>query len=72
LVAARACLSIPLVAIGGIAPENGRRLIEAGADLLAAVAGVFAAADIAAAARAYSQLFPPLTRPTEDRDEPLP
>lgn len=55
---ARATLRRPLVAIGGITPDNGGSLIAAGADLLAVVAGVFAAPDIAAAARAYSSLFP--------------
>jgi thiamine-phosphate pyrophosphorylase len=35
-------LHIPLVAIGGITPENGEPLIVAGADFLAAIDGVFA------------------------------
>ncbi len=57
LVAARRELSCPLVAIGGITAENGRPLIEAGADMLAVIRGVFAAPDIAAAARLIAQLF---------------
>ena len=40
LIQARKVLSIPIVAIGGILPENGRQLIEAGADLLAVIGGL--------------------------------
>ncbi|MBI3571537.1 MAG: thiamine phosphate synthase [Gammaproteobacteria bacterium] len=54
---ARLLLKIPIVAIGGITPENGAALIEAGADMLAVVEGVFAQPDIHAAARRYAQLF---------------
>lgn len=55
---ARRQFALPLVAIGGITPENGGALIAAGADLLAVIAGVFTAPDITAAARAYTRLFP--------------
>lgn len=48
---------LPLVAIGGITPDNGGSLIDAGADFLAVVSGVFGAADIRAAARKYANLF---------------
>lgn len=58
LTEARRRLTIPSVAIGGITPENGGLLISAGADMLAVVTGVFAQPDIAAAARAYTHLFP--------------
>lgn len=54
---ARPRLKIPIVAIGGITPENGAALIEAGADMLAVVEGVFAQPDIHAAAHRYAQLF---------------
>lgn len=54
---ARLRLNIPIVAIGGITPENGAALIEAGADMLAVIEGVFAQPDIHAAARRYAQLF---------------
>ena len=54
---ARAALRLPLVAIGGITPQNGAALIAAGADLLAVVSGVFAGPDPKAAAAAYTQLF---------------
>ena len=56
LTAARA-LGKPLVAIGGILPENGRALIAAGASALAVVDGVFGHNDIRGAARAYQRLF---------------
>ena len=45
------------VAIGGITPDNARPLIEAGADLIAVVSGVFDAPDPLAAARACQALF---------------
>jgi thiamine-phosphate pyrophosphorylase len=54
---ARRRIRLPLVAIGGITPENGAALIEAGADLLAVVSGVFGAPDLRAAAAAYARLF---------------
>ncbi|HJU26811.1 MAG TPA: thiamine phosphate synthase, partial [Rhodanobacteraceae bacterium] len=47
----------PLVAIGGITPDNGGSLIAAGADFLAAVSGIFGAQDVRAAARRYAGLF---------------
>ena len=48
-----ASLGLPRVAIGGITPDNARPLVDAGADLLAVISGVFDAADPAAAVRAY-------------------
>lgn len=57
LAAARQRLRLPIVAIGGITPENGARLIAAGADMLAAAEGVFNRKDIRAAAAAYARLF---------------
>ena len=50
-------LGLPLVAIGGITPDNALPLIEAGADFVAAISGVFAAPDSSAAARRYANLF---------------
>jgi thiamine-phosphate pyrophosphorylase len=55
--AARTRLDIPIVAIGGITPENGATLLEAGADALAVIEGVFGQADIEAAAERYARLF---------------
>lgn len=51
------------VAIGGLLPENAGPVIEAGAELLAVVSGVFGAEDIEAAARAYARLFEPAPGP---------
>ena len=52
-----AALGLPRVAIGGITPDNARSVIEAGADLIAVISGVFDAPDPAAAARAYRACF---------------
>ena len=57
LTEARRHLAIPLCAIGGITPGNGAALLQAGANMLAVIRGLFAAADVAAAAKAYSRLF---------------
>lgn len=54
---ARARLTVPLCAIGGITPGNGRELVRAGANLLAVVSGLFDAGDIRHAARDYAALF---------------
>ncbi len=50
-------LGLPVVAIGGITPDNARSVVEAGADLLAVISGVFDAHDPAAAARRYLHAF---------------
>jgi thiamine-phosphate pyrophosphorylase len=50
-------LHIPVVAIGGITPENGASLIAAGANALAVIEGVFGQADVRAAAERYASLF---------------
>ncbi len=50
-------LNIPVVAIGGITPENGAALINAGADSLAVLQGVFKQTDIRQAAHRYALLF---------------
>ena len=57
---ARGQLHLPICAIGGVTPDNGGALVSAGADLIAAVEGVFGEAEPATvekAARAYSRLF---------------
>lgn len=54
---ARARLDLPIVAIGGITPDNAAVLLAAGADYLAVVSGVFAQPDIQIAARRYATLF---------------
>lgn len=50
-------LRLPVVAIGGITPENGPCLLQAGADLLAVIQGVFGQPDPQAAAARYAALF---------------
>ena len=57
LLRAAADLGVPKVAIGGITPDNARPLIEAGADLVAVIGGVFDAPDPLAAVRAYAACF---------------
>ncbi len=54
---ARDAIDLPLVAIGGITPENGAPLIEAGADMLAVIHGIFGQPDIEAASRRLCRLF---------------
>jgi thiamine-phosphate pyrophosphorylase len=48
---------VPVFAIGGITIDNARQVLDAGADGIAVVSGVFAAPDVEAAARALAQLF---------------
>jgi len=55
--AATASLGVPRVAIGGLTPDNAGPAIAAGADLVAAIGGVFDAPDPVAAARAIQALF---------------
>lgn len=57
LTEARDKLDTHLVAIGGITPDNGATLITAGADMLAACAGVFDHRDPESAASHYAALF---------------
>ncbi|TAN50574.1 MAG: thiamine phosphate synthase [Methylococcaceae bacterium] len=54
---ARAELSIPLVAIGGITPANGAALLAGGADFLAVIEGVFGQTEPEVAAKAYAALW---------------
>jgi thiamine-phosphate pyrophosphorylase len=48
---------LPVFAIGGITLANAPQVIDAGADGIAVVSGVFGAPDVEAAARALAQLF---------------
>jgi thiamine-phosphate pyrophosphorylase len=54
---ARPLLQIPIVAIGGITPENGAPLLAAGADMLAVIHGLFGQPDIRAACDSFNTLF---------------
>jgi thiamine-phosphate pyrophosphorylase len=53
-----AALGVPRVAIGGITPDNAAALVEAGTEYLAVISAVFGAADVCAAARRFSRLYP--------------
>jgi len=57
LLRAKRELPLPVVAIGGITPQNGASLITAGADMLAVITAVFSQPDIAGASRQFSDLF---------------
>ena len=50
-------LTIPIVAIGGITPENGSRLVNAGADYLAVISSLYSATDITKTIMNYKKLF---------------
>jgi len=56
---ARTLLRLPIVAIGGITPENGGPLVVAGADLLAVIEALFGRGDIRAVAQSFTALFTP-------------
>lgn len=53
-----AALGLPRVAIGGITPDNGAALVEAGADYLAVISAVFGSADVRASAQRFASLYP--------------
>ncbi|MDN4060790.1 thiamine phosphate synthase [Massilia sp. YIM B02769] len=57
LTEARAELALPLVVIGGMTPQNAAPLVARGADMVAAITGVYAEADPEAAARRFGALF---------------
>lgn len=59
---ARRELRVPVAAIGGITAANGATLIEAGADLLAVIHGVFGQRDVQRAAAGITELFLPSRR----------
>jgi len=56
LTASKKLLTVPIVAIGGILPENGEQLLNAGADLLAVIGGL-ATENPEKSARDYCKLF---------------
>lgn len=55
--AAKRRVHVPVFAIGGITLANAQQIIDAGADGVAIVSGVFGGPDVEAAARALTQLF---------------
>jgi thiamine-phosphate pyrophosphorylase len=48
---------VPVVAIGGITPDNAPQLIAAGADSVAVISALFDADDVTMTARRFSALF---------------
>ena len=62
---ARQRLRVPIVAIGGITPENGAPLIAAGADALAVVSAVFSGDDPFRAAQRFKAIMQ--TQPSPPR-----
>ena len=54
---AKTRLNIPVCAIGGIDLSNAKQLLDAGADMLAVISGVFGQADIEAASAHFSRVF---------------
>lgn len=50
-------MPVPVVAIGGITPENAPPLVEAGCHALAVISGVFGQQDSEGAAARYARLF---------------
>jgi thiamine-phosphate pyrophosphorylase len=54
---ARRAVGLPLVAIGGITPENAAAVIAAGADAVAVISALFDAPDVAVRAYAFKRLF---------------
>ena len=57
LTLAKSKLQIPVVAIGGITPENAPALIEAGADAVAVISALFDVPDIELTAHLFTSLF---------------
>jgi len=50
-------LKLPVVAIGGITPENGKLLIKLGVNYLAVISGLYSVDDSYEATQAYLRLF---------------
>lgn len=57
LTSARRTLAVPIVAIGGITPDNAQALIAAGADALAVVRALFDSVDVERTAHRFASLF---------------
>jgi thiamine-phosphate pyrophosphorylase len=67
LAVAKRVSGLPVAAIGGINAANAKSALDAGADMLAVIAAVFDAPDVAAASRALAQLF---NAPSHVRTQP--
>ncbi len=56
---AKSILTVPIVAIGGITPENAKPLIDAKVNFLAIISGLYSAPDTINATKSYNNLFKP-------------
>lgn len=57
LAEARQQITLPITAIGGITAENASPLVQAGADMLAVIQGIFAQPDVYQATRQLAEIF---------------
>jgi thiamine-phosphate pyrophosphorylase len=55
---ARARLDVPIVAIGGITPQNAASVVAAGADAVAVITALFDAQDVEGRAREFCRVLP--------------
>lgn len=63
---AREASGLPVAAIGGITAANAGQAIAAGADMVAVISAIFAAADVERAARDIARLFNDLPQGEQD------
>ena len=54
---AKKTLHCPIIAIGGINPDNAKQLIDAGADMIATIHALFASKNISSQCSHFNQLF---------------
>ena len=57
IIKAKEKFNIPVVAIGGITPENGKPLINAKVDFLAVISGIYSTDNVVTSTLAYNNLF---------------
>ena len=57
LVKSKSKLKIPIVAIGGITPENGKQLVKSKVDFLAVISGIYQSENIRDSVKTYKKLF---------------
>jgi thiamine-phosphate pyrophosphorylase len=69
LAASHSYTPLPVIAIGGMTPVNAQPLVEAGADMIAAISSVYLADNPRQAAAAFSSLFAQTTESLESFDE---
>ena len=57
LVKSKLRLNIPVVAIGGITPENGKQLVKSNVDFLAVISGIYQSINVKNSVKTYKKLF---------------